>query len=138
MVGEWVGGVPLRSSRPTVGQWESSSSKQLDTTRYNPDTVCGTDDRVASNDLAVGRIMPVGCTGWVISNGAFLTAGHCFTVNMTTIQFNVPASNIDGTTNPPGPNDQYPIDRSNVTWRDNGRVTIGRRWLAYGSFTACS
>jgi hypothetical protein len=76
----------------------------------------------------VGRIVPVGCTGWVISNGAFLTAGHCVTANMTTIQFNVPASNADGTINPPPPNDQYPIDRSNMTWRNNGE---GDDWAVF-------
>ena len=149
MVGEWVGGVPLRSSRPAVGKLDSSAPQQLDTTHYNPDSVCAVnDDRVASNDPAVGRIVPIGCTGWVISNGAFLTAGHCFDFNnMLTIQFSVPASNADGTINPPSPNDQYPIDRSNVSWRNNGdgddwtvfRVTRNQTTtltppLAYGSF----
>jgi V8-like Glu-specific endopeptidase len=129
MVGEWVGGVPLRSSRPAVGTWQSSTPRQLDTTRYNPDSVCAVnDDRVASSDPAVGRIVPVGCTGWVISNGAFLTAGHCFTTDMTSIQFNVPASNADGTINPPPPNDQYPIDRSNVSWANNGN---GDDWTVF-------
>lgn len=147
LVGEWVGGVPLRSSRPAVGSWGNPSIGKWDASHYNPDTVCGTDDRTASNDPAVGRIMPVGCTGWVISNGAFLTAGHCFTPLMTSIQFNVPASNADGTVNPPPPNDQYPIDRSNVVWRNNGngddwavfRVTRNQTTtltppLAYGNF----
>ena len=40
------------------------------------ETICGaTDDRVASNNPRSGRIMPVGCTGWLIDGGALLTAG---------------------------------------------------------------
>lgn len=130
MVGEWVGGVPLRSSRPSVTQWEPSPSRQLDTTHYSPDTVCGaTDERVASNDPAVGRIVPKGCTGWVISNGAFLTAGHCNDGNMTTIQFNVPASNADGTINPPeNPNDEYPIDGGSILSMNAGS---GNDWAVF-------
>ena len=42
---------------------------------------CGSvDDRVAVQDNRVARIVPVGCTGWMINNDAnhhFLTAGHC-------------------------------------------------------------
>ena len=115
MVGEWVGGVPLREQSPVC-----------DEVGNPPDRGCGFHALSSGfgvrcgrsggfNDPAVGRIMPVGCTGWVISNGAFLTAGHCFTRGMTTIQFNVPASAADGTTNPPPPNDQYPIDRPIVS-----------------------
>jgi hypothetical protein len=36
-------------------------------TTARPETICGaTDDRVASNNPRTGRIMPVGCTGWLI------------------------------------------------------------------------
>ena len=39
---------------------------------------CGpNDDRVASNHPLIGRIMPIGCTGWLVNGGEFLTAGHC-------------------------------------------------------------
>ena len=42
------------------------------------EAICGrSDDRVASSDLRAGRIMPIGCTGWLIDGGALLTAGHC-------------------------------------------------------------
>ncbi len=44
----------------------------------------GDDDRGASFDARVGRIwfnafngVPGGCTAWLVSNGAVLTAGHC-------------------------------------------------------------
>jgi len=42
-----------------------------------PGAVFGTDERVAVNDPRVGRISPEGCTGWLTSIGAVLTAGHC-------------------------------------------------------------
>ncbi|HLF26357.1 MAG TPA: trypsin-like serine protease [Anaerolineae bacterium] len=148
IVGDWVGGVPLSTKLPQVSEWEPATPElPWDTTPNSPNSVCSVDDRVASNAPEVGRIVPVGCTGWVISNGAFLTAGHCFTTNMTQIQFNVPPSLANGTIQPPPPNDQYPIDRSNVTWRNNGagddwavfRVTANTTTtltppLAYGSF----
>lgn len=127
-VGEWVGGVPLYSSRPSVTQWESSPDEELNVTRFNPDSVCGADDRAAANDLAVGRIMPVGCTGWVISNGAFLTAGHCNTGNMEEMHFNVPPSNADGTIVEPPPNDQYPIDAASIMSADTGS---GNDWAVF-------
>lgn len=76
-----------------------------------PESICDpVDNRVPSTDPAVGRIVPVGCTGWLVSNGAFLTAGHCVGSNLQTVQFNVPASGPNGTVNHPGPEDQYPIE----------------------------
>lgn len=82
-------------------------------------SICGlTDDRVASNEPAIGRIVPIGCTGWIVSNGAFLAAGHCFDDDpfvlgdeADILEFNVPASDADGTINHPPPADQYVIDR---------------------------
>lgn len=57
------------------------------------EAICGpTDDRVASNNPRAGRIMPIGCTGWLIDGGAFLTAGHCIGAATQTVEFNVPAS----------------------------------------------
>jgi len=42
------------------------------------DTICGpTDDRVLSFDLRQGRLKPIGCTAWLISEDVFLTAAHC-------------------------------------------------------------
>ncbi len=75
----------------------------------NPN-ICGpTDDRVASTDPAVGRIIGIqDCTGWLISNGAGLGAGHCQETGQV-LQFNVPASLADGTIVNPPSEDQYPI-----------------------------
>ncbi len=71
---------------------------------------CGsTDDRVDSTDNAIGRIVPIGCTGWIITNGKLVTAGHCVGSRAQLIEFNVPKSNPDRTIVHPGPEDQYPI-----------------------------
>ena len=71
---------------------------------------CGpADDRVGSADNAIGRIVPIGCTGWIITNGKLVTAGHCVGSRAQLIEFNVPKSNPDRTIVHPGPEDQYPI-----------------------------
>ncbi len=71
---------------------------------------CGSsDDRVDSNDAAIGRMVPIGCTGWIITNGKLVTAGHCVGSSAQVIEFNVPKSNPDRTIVHPGPEDQYPI-----------------------------
>ncbi len=71
---------------------------------------CGAnDDRVDSNDNAIGRIVPIGCTGWIITNGRLVTAGHCGGSRAQLIEFNVPKSNPDRSIVHPGPEDQYPI-----------------------------
>ncbi|MEE2939047.1 MAG: hypothetical protein VX460_01550, partial [Planctomycetota bacterium] len=63
-------------------------------------SICGSlDDRQPSTDPRSGRLMPVGCTAWLIDDcgGCFLTAGHC-TGNIQVVQFNVPLSTSSGTT----------------------------------------
>lgn len=115
MVGEWATGQP---------------SDGMSSPNIAPDSVCGaTDDRTASSNPAVGRIVPVGCTGWIVSNGALLTAGHCNTGSMTTIEFNVPASSSSGTVRHPGPQDQYPIVGMIVS--SNGGS--GNDWAVFGA-----
>lgn len=92
-------------------------------------TICGaTDDRVASNDPGVGRIVPIGCTGWVVSNGANLTAGHCAGASLQTFQFNVPLSLPNGTIQHPPPQDQYPVVAGSVLFVDGG---IGNDWAVF-------
>ncbi|GAA4272402.1 trypsin-like peptidase domain-containing protein [Aquimarina gracilis] len=82
---------------------------------------CGSnDDRVDSTDDAIGRIVPIGCTGWIITNGKLVTAGHCGGSRAQIVEFNVPKSNPDRTINHPGPEDQYPIG-SFVTQYVSGR-----------------
>jgi V8-like Glu-specific endopeptidase len=96
--------------------------------------VLGTDERVPSNDPMVARFNIAKdsknstCTAWLISNGAFLSAGHCFvphgqqtpTTNcpMTTtefdgqVEFNGPLSNTSGTKRHGTPNNKYNIDNN--------------------------
>ncbi|MEM6378684.1 MAG: trypsin-like peptidase domain-containing protein [Bacteroidota bacterium] len=76
----------------------------------NTKSQCGSnDDRIDSTDDAIGRIVPIGCTGWIITNGRLVTAGHCVGSRAQIIEFNVPKSNPDRTIVHPGPEDQYPI-----------------------------
>lgn len=93
------------------------------------ESICGTDDRVDSNDPAVGRIVPIGCTGWIGPNGSYLSAGHCDSYSgFTTLEFNVPKSDSDGSINHPPPSDQYPVTESTVESVDGG---IGTDWAVY-------
>lgn len=97
---------------------------------------CGaTDDRVAVQDNRVARIVPVGCTGWMINNDAnhmFLSAGHCPAAgNFTTLHFNVPLSTSAGATVAPAVADQYSIDQTSVQYTSGG---LGNDWAYYGVF----
>lgn len=80
-------------------------------------SLCGGDNRVASTDNRVGRIS--GCTAWLVSNGAVLTAGHCGPVSGV-FEVNIPASSSSGTPVASAPEDQYPIDLTRRTSVDNG------------------
>ncbi len=98
------------------------------------ESICfGTDDRVLSNDPRAGRILPVGCTGWLINdcNHCLLTAGHC-DFAMDVVEFNVPLSNPDGSLNHPPPEDQYAVDPASV--QSNGGQGIGNDWAYFGCF----
>ena len=98
-------------------------------------SICGpTDDRVLSSDPRNGRIVPIGCTGWLINdaNHCFLTAGHCTASGFEVVEFNVPLSTVGGTIQHPGPEDQYPIDPASV--QSNGGQGIGNDWAYFGTF----
>ena len=104
-----------------VGDWQSQDK-----------SICGSDDRVSANDARVGRIVPIGCTGWLVDNGKMITAGHCLNSTRSQIlEFNVPDSNPDGSLNHPGPEDQYPIDQSSFTFADGG---VGNDWGTFAAF----
>lgn len=47
------------------------------------DSLCGADDRIPSTDVRVGRLS-MGCTGWLISEDVYVTAGHCGTPTSST------------------------------------------------------
>ena len=100
-------------------------------------SICGpTDDRVLSTDNRSARLLPIGCTGWLIDdcNNCFLTAGHCSSsVNsITVVEFNVPLSNGDGSLNHPAPEDQYAVDRTSR--QSNGGQGIGNDYAYFGAF----
>ena len=95
----------------------------------SPETICGAaDNRVASSHPLTGRIMPIGCTGWIIEGGALLTAGHCIGANTQTVEFNVPASLPNGTTQAPGVLDQYRVVASSIVSANTG---IGNDWAMF-------
>jgi V8-like Glu-specific endopeptidase len=93
----------------------------------NKETICGsTDNRALSYDDRQGRLMPVGCTGWMISPDVMLTAGHCFASSTSQIlSFKVPLSNSSGVVQPSHPDDQYPTIPSTAKFLNGG---IGADW----------
>lgn len=97
-----------------------------------PLSLCGSDDRVfTSFYYRDGRLMPLGCTGWISAAGYYLTAGHCLDVTSSSLQimeFNVPASLSNGTTQPAAVNDQYPVIYSSRVFQN---VQIGDDWGIY-------
>jgi V8-like Glu-specific endopeptidase len=99
-----------------------------------PKTICGlNDDRVLSQDPRAGRLLPIGCTGWLINDCAkcALTAGHC-TSNIDVLQFNVPLSTATGAIQHPPPSDQYSIDQSSI--QTNGGAGVGNDYGYFGTF----
>ena len=94
-----------------------------------PEAICGSvDDRVASNNPAVGRIVPIGCTGWIIADGQLLTAGHCIRTSTNTIEFNVPSSAANGTAVSPPVRDQYRVIASSIVFEN---TNVGNDWAVF-------
>ena len=100
--------------------------------------LCGADDRVSSDSAAVGRLLAFSsggdtlavCSGWIASNGANVTAGHCFVEGylydlLAIFEFNVPPSE-GGDTQWSHPNDQYSIDSASVV--EEHTRTPGNDW----------
>lgn len=97
-----------------------------------PESQCGpTDDREPSSDAKAGRLLNVGCTGWIIDNGLHVTAGHCSGGSAQVLQFNVPLSNPNGSLNHPGPEDQYAVDPNSKTSVNGG---VGNDWGIFHVF----
>ncbi len=71
--------------------------------------ICGADDRVPSDEDWSARLFPAGCTASIWNTESCLvSAGHCMGGNMV-IQFRVPNSNPNCSTNNPPVADQFPI-----------------------------
>ena len=101
--------------------------------RRPPAVLKGGLERIASNDPRSGRLLPIGCTGWLINDcqTCALTAGHC-TGNISVLQFNVPLSNPNGSLNQPPASDQYAVDAASVI--SNGGQGVGNDWAYFGTF----
>jgi V8-like Glu-specific endopeptidase len=93
---------------------------------YGPDSLCGADNRVPSTDQRQGRLMPIGCTAWLINDAThcFISAGHCFPTGTNTgvVQFNVPLSTGTGITVNPPPEDQFPVQPESVQSTHGGAI----------------
>src|SRR5690606_9610625 len=97
-----------------------------------PESQCGPEDnRVASDDPKAGRILSVGCTGWLIHDDKVVSAGHCLQSGATTLQFNVPPSLPGGTLQHPGPEDQYSVDAGSRVFVNGG---VGNDWGVFRVF----
>jgi len=97
-------------------------------------SICGsTDDRQLSSDPRAARVVPVGCSVWMINdcNHCFLTAGHC-QGSMDVVQFNVPLSTSGGGYQSPPPQDQYAVDDASL--QGNGGQGVGNDWAYFGVF----
>lgn len=90
----------------------------------------GIDERAYVLDGRVGRVMPVGCTGWITSTGVGMSAGHCAGADFQIIQFNVPPSLPNGTPQYPPPSDQFAITNV-VDSNSAGSTTAGNDWLLF-------
>ena len=130
---------PGESSRIKVNE-VSVGKEPLAQTDENR-SICGVDDdRILSNDVRTAKIVPIGCTAWLIDDaqGCFLTAGHCVDLTpnslaggFSVIEFDVPLSNPNGSSNHAAPENQYAIDFSSVQW---DQTVIGNDWAYFGAF----
>ena len=85
--------------------------------------ICGTDDRTASSEDWVGRLMPVGCSSSVFNTGSCLiSAGHCMTGGLVA-QFRVPNTSANCTPQNPPVADQFPVIQTQQ--QNNG---VGADW----------
>ncbi len=125
--------IVLHIAPEEVGIYYSISSVSVGEHMVETESQCGTyDNRVLSYDHRNGRIEPVGCTGWLVSNGAFLTAGHCGgATQMQLIEFMVPLSNADRSVNHPAPEHQFPIIASSINAHDDGSGAEGNDWSVF-------
>lgn len=96
------------------------------------------DDRVSWNDDAIGRLIRVNASGtslvgtaFITSNGTHICSGHNFPLpvgDVLMLEFNVPASDPDGTPNFADPSDQYAMDLASVDYENMGE---GRDWAVF-------
>ena len=140
-------GAYAQFDRLTVGERGATLLSRWTGGDFAPESLCGGDSRVASNDGRVGRLYVGGCTAWLVSNGAVLTAGHCTDFDPDgggpqlpngtndlsgVVEFDVPASDADGTPNMAAPNNQYPVNTTGTRWRFDGEGQgLGKDWSVF-------
>jgi hypothetical protein len=73
--------------------------------------ICGSDDRVPSDELWSCRLMPVGCSASVYNmNSCLVSAGHCADFPSPLVaEFDVPSSHSNCSTESPPVADQFPV-----------------------------
>ena len=114
----------FKTDEVMVGEWVNNTP---------PESICGsTDDRIASDQPATGRLVSIGCTAWIIPNGKFVTAGHCLDATSgTVVEFQVPMSLPNGTIQHPSPEDQYSVDVTSKIFVNGG---VGNDWGVFEVF----
>lgn len=85
------------------------------------------DDRIASSELPVGRVLlpgePYGCTLTLIGKSCAVSAGHCLST-FSEAHFNVPSSEA-WEIKYPHPNDIYQVEKDSVTLENKN---VGNDW----------
>ena len=107
---------------------DASQAATARDTQGIPETICGTDNRRPSFDDRLGRIMPIGCTGFSLDNGVYLTAGHCVGTQMMILEYRVPPSLPDGTPQSPPIEYQFKIDPASVKFEN---IKPGKDWAVF-------
>jgi len=134
---EVVSGARSSSARPSLvlqGAWVGGGEAVFE-------SICGLDDdRELSAHPHVGKILPIGCTGFVTDrvcgSAGFgrwhLSAGHCVAgPAFSVLAFDVPLSNPDCSWRMPHPDDQYAIDPFSIA---SENVAVGADWSAFCTF----
>lgn len=127
-------GVSFRIDGVLSGQPNSPSSTETE-------GICGsTDTRSPSSNPAVGRLVDVSYshqdnwgTVWISPTGSLVGTHHSFVLGSnTTVEFNVPPSASDGTTQWANPKDQYAINFN--TFVSSGVTQIGNDWSVFSVY----
>ncbi len=104
--------------------------------------ICGSDDRISSNDPAVGRIIHtayinqnLASTGFIIANGKIVTAGHVFPLLQEGdwLEFNVKTSLSNGNLQYSDDVDRYMIDMNSISYEYKGDLAsgYGKDWMVF-------